>query len=182
MLTNTIFEIIRYIENPVIEKDKNKNFSYRIKKFFASLFIVSIINICIISVIFFFEISETTFAKSTLKDFFYGVANIFFIIYIFLTCFLSEVIFRGFLHKSKKNFKPLFYLSAILFAFFQIYDICNIESENIFLILLLLFLGQFFLGLVLGFTHIRFGFLWAYLLNVLTYIVTKAVLISLLLI
>lgn len=168
MLANTIFEIIGYIENPILEKDKNKNLKYRIKKFLALFFIVFTVNICILSVILPFQLQVVTSPiASGLKEIIAKASTLTIYLVIFLDPLLKEIIFRSFLTKFKKHFKLFYYFSTILFALYQILDVNNINNNVILSFLLLLF-GQLIFGSVLGFIRIKFGFLWAYALHLFT--------------
>lgn len=181
MLATTVFEIIGYIENPVLEKDANRKKGYRVKKILTLLFLVTAINIFIFSVIIFLQSKLENQSGLSIRNFITNISNLPFILSeMFFVPLMAELVFRGFLHKVKRNFKFFFYLSAILFALFQVF-ISYSESQNIYLTLLLLFFGYFFLGMVLGFIHIRFSFVWAYILNVSTYIISELVLLKLLL-
>lgn len=178
MLANTIFEVIGYLEKPILEEDKNDTWKYRIKKLLSLLFIVVTVNVCVFSILMIYQVNEKTNFDEINHIGLDSISNInFFIFSICINPLITETIFRGFLHKAKKNFIFFFYISAILFGFFQSHYSYNFH-DTIFLGVLLFFLTQFFLGLILGFTRIRYGFLWSYTLNVLTYIVCETILLS----
>lgn len=179
MLASTIFEVIGYIEKPVLEKDKNSKWKYLIKRFFSLLFIVVTVNICVLSALMLYQTNQKVnfdniVNQTNLKSF----SNLYFLItLIFINPLIAETIFRGFLHKAKKNFTIFFYISAILYGVYQLY-LGYSHQNTTFLGILLFFLTQFFSGLVLGFVRIRYGFSWSYALNVLIHIISETILLS----
>lgn len=166
MLANTIFEVIGYIDNPISEKDQNSKLKYKTQKIFTLFFLIFTINTSILAAVL-----PLKFQRMTTSIFFdfekvIAEANILVIFsIIFLEPLVKELIFRGFLTKIKKHFKLLFYLSAFLFALTQMANI-DYVSSNIFLSFTLLLFGQTLFGLILGFTRIRFGILWSYILYI----------------
>ena len=74
---------------------------------------------------------------------------------------LEEAIFRGFLGSlvEKSYFKWLYYLSAILFGLVHASNYELTESQN--LLIPLIILPQLFLGFMLGYIRVRYGFFMA---------------------
>ncbi len=166
-MKETVTELFAYIKNPVLGKDENTNFTYRLKKFF-SIFIISLITS------FFFTIciaiieesgfisTENHAAESLLKEL---SAFHFFIFAVVIAPILEESIFRAplTLFKNKKAFKIAFYTLALLFGFIHItnYEI----TTNILLFSPILIAPQVFAGFYFGFIRVRFGLLWSIALH-----------------
>ena len=144
-MKETINELITYIKNPVLEKDKNTNFVYRLKKLF-SIFAISLLTS------FFFTILISILEESGLfnsenhsvTDVFnkYGPVS-FFIFAVIAAPLIEESIFRAplTLFKKKQTFKIAFYVFALAFGFLHItnYEI----STNVLIFSPILLLHKF---------------------------------------
>ena len=166
-MKEAIDELIVYIKNPVLEKDENTNFTYRLKKLF-SIFIISLLTS------FFFTILISTLEEiglfnsenHSVNDVFkkYG-AVFFFISAVIIAPLIEESIFRAplTLFKKKKAFKIAFYVFALAFGFLHItnYEI----STNVLIFSPILIAPQIFAGLYFGFVRVRFGLIWSIALH-----------------
>ncbi len=166
-MIETINELFEFIKNPVLGKDENTKFIYRLKKFF-SIFIISLITS------FFFTmlislLEESGFIstdKHSVEDLFKKLTALqFFIFAVVIAPLLEETIFRAplTLFKKKKAFKISFYAFAIAFGFIHItnYEI----TKNILLFSPLLIAPQIFAGFYFGFIRVKFGLVWSIALH-----------------
>ncbi len=159
----TLDELIKYLKNPVLEKDLNQNFLYRCKLFISLLvislsisFFISIINGILTSLNIIGDNKHITddFLKDTS-----GLELLFFA--AVLAPIVEELIFRAplTLFKQKKIFRIAFYTISIVFAYVHIF---NFEiNKNVLLFSPLLVAPQFLVGLIFGFIRIRLGLFWA---------------------
>lgn len=166
-MKETINELIAYIKNPVLEKDENLNFSYRLKKFF-SIFFISLLTSFFFTILI--SLLEESGLISTEK---HSVENLFkklsalhfFIFAVVVAPLIEESIFRAplTLFKKKKNFKIAFYVFAISFGFIHItnYEI----TKSILLFSPLLIAPQIFAGFYFGFIRVKFGLMWSIALH-----------------
>ncbi|REH54924.1 hypothetical protein C7448_102457 [Tenacibaculum gallaicum] len=162
---NKVFnELIVYFKNPLLEKDTNNDFKYRIVKFFK------ILTFCLLTSYFFIFISNLfeNFHLVKYKDYIFNISfkNIINLLcYIFIISTIEEIIFRAplTLFKNKQTFKILFYLSAFVFAY--IHFNYNITLYTI-LFSPLLVAPQFFAGLYYSFIRIKFGLIWSICLHI----------------
>lgn len=166
-MTKILNELIQYLLNPVLEKDKNKSFLYRFKiliylsfiSFIFSFFISTITRV----LIFVGALDEVSHITDSLFDDSNGVKILFFA--AVLAPIIEELIFRGPLVyiKQPKVFKLAFYTIGVIFAYVHIF---NFEiTTNVFLFSPLLVAPQFFIGLIFGFVRVRFGLIWSIFLH-----------------
>jgi len=166
-MKETVIDLFTYIKNPVLEIDKNENFTYRLKKFF-SIFLISLTTsffftmcIAIIEESGFIS-TENHAADNLFKEL---SAFHFFIFAVIIAPILEECIFRAplTLFKKKKPFKIAFYTFAIAFGFIHItnYEITN----TILLFSPILIAPQIFAGLYFGYIRVKFGLLWSIALH-----------------
>lgn len=166
-MKETLNELILYIKNPVLEKDKNTDLKYRFRKL-SSIFVISLLTS------FFFTIlisilEENGFINSenhSVTDVFNEYGPVFFFIFaVIVAPLIEESIFRAplTLFKKKKTFKIAFYVFALAFGFLHItnYEI----STNVLIFSPILIAPQIFAGLYFGFVRIRFGLIWSIALH-----------------
>lgn len=166
-MNQTVNELFAFIKNPVLGKDKNTKFSYRLKKFF-SVFVISLVTS------FFFTIlisvlEESGFIstdKHSVESLFKKLTALrFFVFAVVIAPLVEETIFRAplTLFKNKKGFKIAFYAFAIAFGFIHItnYEI----TKNILLYSPLLIAPQIFAGFYFGFIRVKFGLVWSIALH-----------------
>lgn len=166
-MIETVNELIEFIKNPVLGKDENTKFSYRLKKFFL-IFVISL------ATSFFFTILLSILNKSgfisteehAVKNIFETKGAVYFFFFaVIMAPLLEESIFRGplTLFKKKKGFKIAFYAFAIAFGFLHItnYEI----TKNILLFSPLLLAPQIFAGFYFSFIRVKFGLLWSIALH-----------------
>lgn len=160
-------ELIAFIKNPVLGKDENTNFTYRLKKFF-SIFIISLVTSFFFTILISF-VEESGFISSeehSVSDIFEKKGTVYFFVFaVIIIPIIEESIFRAplTLFKNKKTFKIAFYAFAITFGFLHItnYEI----TKNILLFSPLLIAPQIFAGLYFGFIRVKFGLLWSIALH-----------------
>ena len=166
-MTETFKEILVFIKNPILEKDSNTSFRYRLKKFSKLLGISLVTGFAFAIVIG--VITETgllTIENHAMEDIMdqFPLSFVFFMAVV-LAPLLEEVIFRAplTLFKKRKSFKVAFYTFTIIFG---LVHISNYEmTTQILLFTPILVAPQLFLGSYLGFIRIRFGLLWAIALH-----------------
>ncbi|MFT4575965.1 MAG: membrane protease YdiL (CAAX protease family) [Polaribacter sp.] len=166
-MNETVNELIAFIKNPVLEKDENTTFLYRLNKFFL-LFLISLLTS------FFFTLFISALEESGListqqhavESLLKKLSTLqFFIFAVLIAPVLEESIFRAplTLFKKGKNFKIAFYAFAIAFGFIHItnYEI----TTSILLFSPLLIAPQVFAGLYFGFIRVKFGLVWSIALH-----------------
>jgi len=82
-------------------------------------------------------------------------------ILVFVLIFLQKNGYFSFSH----HFRYLFYLSATVFAILHMFNFSQINNNWHLLILPFFVIPQFFMGLVLGYTRMVYGFIYAVLLH-----------------
>jgi membrane protease YdiL (CAAX protease family) len=166
-MSNTLNNLIQYLKNPVLEKDKNTNFIYRLKTLiflvficifttFAITIITSIVEVTGLLNIKGHSITDALKSSSTTR---------FFLLAVVFAPLTEELIFRAplTLIKKKKYFKTGFYAIALLFGYIHI---SNYElNTSVILFSPLLIAPQFFVGLYLGYIRVKFGLLWSIALH-----------------
>jgi membrane protease YdiL (CAAX protease family) len=166
-MKETVNELIAFFKNPVLGKDENTNFTYRLKKFF-SIFIISLITSFFFTILISFveESGLISTEDHSVEDLFEKLSPLYFFIFAaILAPLIEECIFRAplTLFKNKKAFKIAFYAFAIAFGFLHI---TNYEmTKNILLFSPLLIAPQIFAGLYFGFIRVKFGLLWSIALH-----------------
>ena len=166
-MKQTFLEIFSYLKNPVLEKDTNENFKYRLKKF-GHLLLISLLTGFLISPIFviieeFGLINMEDHSIGEMLENFPKLVIFFFVVIIGPS--IEELIFRGplTLFKSKKPFKIVFYTLTILFGLIHISNFTM--TKNVLLLTPILVLPQILLGGYLGFIRVRFDLGWSIALH-----------------
>jgi hypothetical protein len=166
-MTKILNELIQYLINPILVKDKNKSFLYRFKvlvyllliSFIFSFFISTITGLLTLIGV----LQDVTHITDSLFDDSNGFKILFFA--AILAPLIEELIFRGPLvyFSQPRAFKIAFYVIGIIFACVHIF---NFEiTINVILFSPLLVAPQFFIGLIFGFIRIRFGLIWSIFLH-----------------
>ncbi len=166
-MTKILNELIQYLINPILVKDKNKSFLYRFKvlvcllliSFIFSFFISTITGLLTLIGV----LQDVTHITDSLFDDSNGIKILFFA--AILAPLIEELIFRGPLvyFSQPRAFKIAFYVIGVIFAYVHIF---NFEiTTNVILFSPLLVAPQFFIGLIFGFIRIRFGLIWSILLH-----------------
>lgn len=166
-MTKIFNELIQYLINPILVKDKNKSFLYRFKvlvyllliSFIFSFFISTITRLLTLIGV----LQDVTHITDSLFDDSNGFKILFFA--AILAPLIEELIFRGPLvyFSQPRAFKIAFYVIGIIFAYVHIF---NFEiTINVILFSPLLVAPQFFVGLIFGFIRIRFGLIWSIFLH-----------------
>jgi len=164
---NTITYLLKYLQNPVLEKDSNTNFWYRLKMF-ISLLVLSIVISFLITIFnglleYFGILHENKHATDVyLKD---SKGLQFLFIASIVAPIIEEIIFRAplVLFKKASKFKIAFYTIAIIFGYVHIF---NFEINlNVLLLSPFLIAPQFIVGLIFGYIRVRLGLIWAILLH-----------------
>lgn len=166
-MKNTFLELFEYLKNPVLEKDKNTNFNYRIQKF-IHLLIICILTSSLLTPLFFIVENlgwvdmEQHAMENILKS--YSKPIIFLLVAVIAPLF-EESLFRAplTLFQNAKSFKIAFYIFAVIFGLIHItnYHI----TTNVLLLAPVLIAPQTILGGYLGFIRVRFGLRWSILLH-----------------
>lgn len=166
-MTTTLFNIINYIKNPVLEKDQNKDFNYRIKEF-INILGISLITGFIIALIIGMLTSKgvLTIDNHAMEDIMdqFPLSFVFFITVV-IAPILEELLFRAplTLFKKKNTFRIAFYSITLLFG---LVHISNYElTTRILIFTPILVSPQILLGFYLGYLRVRFGLLWAIALH-----------------
>jgi membrane protease YdiL (CAAX protease family) len=103
-MRETLFELFAYIKNPVLEKDENTNFTYRLKTFF-SLFLISLLTAFIftISISLVEESGFISTRKHAIESLFEKATPVyFFVLAVIIAPLVEESIFRAPLTLFKK--------------------------------------------------------------------------------
>jgi membrane protease YdiL (CAAX protease family) len=166
-MNRTLNELIKYLKNPVLEKDENTNFIYRLK---TLIFLVFICILTAIAITIVTSIVESTGLLNTkghsITDALKSSSTIkFFLLAVVFAPIVEELIFRAplTLIKKKNYFKTGFYLIALLFGYVHI---TNYElNTSVLLFSPILIAPQFFVGLYLGYIRVKFGLLWSIALH-----------------
>lgn len=166
-MSSTLINLINYLKNPVLEKDKNTHFLYRLKTLIHLVFICMITTFAITIVISIIESTGilTTKGHSITNAIESYSTTQFFLLAVVFAPLIEETIFRApiVLLKNKNYFKIGFYTIAILFGYIHI---SNYElTPSVLLFSPLLIAPQAFVGLYLGFIRVKFGLLWSIALH-----------------
>jgi membrane protease YdiL (CAAX protease family) len=166
-MIETLNELIAYIKNPVLEKDTNTSFSYRLKKF-GALFFISLGTSFLLTIFISFieEVGLVNSENHAVDTVFKNYGPMFFFLFaVIIAPIIEETLFRApiTLFKKEKNFKIAFYVFAIAFGFLHItnYEI----STNVLIFSPLLIAPQIFAGLYFGFIRVKFGLVWSMALH-----------------
>jgi membrane protease YdiL (CAAX protease family) len=162
-MKKTFLELINYLKNPVLEKDSNTDFKYRIKKF-GFILIISLFTGIAISPIF--SIIEAldliNMDEHAMEDMLKTFSKpVIFLFVVIVAPLFEELIFRGplTLFKKGKSFKIGFYVFAIIFGFIHL---SNFKiTENVLILAPILVAPQTILGGYFGFIRVRFGLVWS---------------------
>ena len=162
-MKETLDELIHYLKNPVLEKDKNTALSYRLK-ILINLFLISLITTFTLTMLtaFIEATGVLEMTKHSLEGIMENSTN--FKLFLLAAVFapvIEECIFRApiVLFKKPLHFKIAFYTATILFGYMHIF---NFEfSLNILLFSPLLVAPQLCIGLYLGFIRVRLGLIWS---------------------
>jgi len=166
-MKTVIIELVDYLKNPTLEKDQNKEISYRLKKFvqilgisFATTFALGFI-LTLIEGTGWLETGKHSI-EDTLKN---SNTLTLFVLAAIIAPAIEELLFRAplTLFKKAKTFKIAFYLITFLFGYIHLinYDI----TLNILLFSPILIAPQLFIGWYLGFIRVRFGLIWSIALH-----------------
>lgn len=169
-MTQTLDDLIQYIKNPVLQRDDNKAFSYRLKTliFLVCISIISTFTVSIfISFIEAFGFVET--GKHSIEEIFKDKNSStlkLFLLAVVSAPLIEEVIFRAPLTLFKKPlyFKYAFYSTAIIFGYIHLFNYQEINA-NMILFSPILVAPQILVGLYLGFIRVKFGLLWSIALH-----------------
>ena len=166
-MKETFAELVRYLKNPVLSKDENLSFNYRIKKF-AYILLICLITGLFISPVFVLieELGWVNMEDHAMEDLMktYSKSIIFLLVAIFAPL-LEELIFRAplTLFKKSSSFKIAFYVFAVIFGFIHL---SNFKiSTNVLLLAPILVLPQTILGGVFGYVRVRFNLSWSIALH-----------------
>ncbi|MFY0629527.1 MAG: CPBP family intramembrane metalloprotease [Flavobacteriaceae bacterium] len=164
---NTLTDLIRYLRNPVLEKDSNKNFWHRLKVFFTLLSLSIVISFLITFFNGFLEfigiLYENKHATDTYLKGDKGLQFLF--VAAVVAPIAEELIFRAplVLFKKARTFKIAFYTISIIFGYVHIF---NFEiNTNVLLLSPFLIAPQLIVGMIFGFIRIRLGLIWSILLH-----------------
>lgn len=166
-MRQTLENLVAFIKNPILEKDKNTAFSHRFKTFF-NLFIISLTTSFIFTLLMSIleEAEILTTDNHAVEELFKTLSPLhFFMFAVVLAPLIEESVFRGplTLFKQPKYFKIAFYIFAITFG---LVHITNYEMTTKILICSpILIAPQFFAGMYFGFIRVRFGLLWSIALH-----------------
>lgn len=166
-MSSTLTNVISYLKKPVLQKDENTNFLYRLKTLIHLVFICIATTFSITIIISLVESSGLLTTKGhSISDALESFSSIkFFLLAVLFAPLVEELIFRAplILIKNKNSFKIGFYIVAILFGYIHI---SNYElTPSVILFSPLLIAPQAFVGLYLGFIRIRFGLIWSIALH-----------------
>ena len=167
MMKQTFQEVLSYLKNPILEKDSNEDFNYRIKKF-GFLLIISILTGLLITPIFAIieELGLINMEDHAMEEMMKNVSKpVIFFLAVIIAPLFEELIFRGplTLFKGKNSFRIAFYTFTILFGFVHL---SNFEmTTNVLLLSPILVLPQILLGGYLGFIRVRFDLGWSIVLH-----------------
>lgn len=111
-----------------------------------------------------FGVIESVELSKSVKDMMSNIP-LMFLLTVVVAPIIEETIFRGFIGSfvHKDYFKWLYYLSALLFGLVHASNYELTESQN--LLIPLIILPQLFLGFILGFVRVRYGFFYCVLLH-----------------
>ena len=111
-----------------------------------------------------FGIIQSVELSKSVKEMFNNIPLMFFLVVIIAPIF-EELFFRGFvgLLAEKSYFRWVYYLSAVLFGLVHVSNYELSESQN--LLISIIILPQLFLGFMLGFVRIKYGFYYCVLLH-----------------
>ena len=166
-MKETFQNLITYFKNPVLEKDRNTNLSYRFNIFFQIL-VISLLTGIVITPLFavFAELKWVNMENHKVAAQFENMGILQIILFgAILAPIIEEAIFRGPItaFKKSKSFKISFYTFTLLFGFIHLF---NFEiTTNVLLLAPLLVLPQILLGGYLGYIRVRFGLQWSMLLH-----------------
>ncbi|WP_405605604.1 CPBP family intramembrane glutamic endopeptidase [Polaribacter sp. Asnod1-A03] len=166
-MKETFFDLITYLKNPVLEKETNRKFSYRLKIFFH-LLIISILTSIVLTPIYGFleELQLVDFDTHKLEEMFKDMSILqTILITVIVGPIIEELLFRAPMTLLKKPilFKLSFYLFSIIFGFIHItnYQI----TKNVLLLSPILILPQLLVGFYFGYIRIKFGLIWSIFLH-----------------
>jgi len=166
-MKETFQELLLYLKNPILEKDENIDFNYRIKKF-GYLLLICLLTGFLISPIFAIieEFGWINMEDHAMEDMMKNLTKpMIFLTAVVIAPLLEELIFRAplTLFKSKNSFKIWFYVFAVLFG---LVHISNFKmTTNVLLLAPILVLPQTLLGGYLGYIRVRFGLGWSIALH-----------------
>tara|TARA_R110002073_G_scaffold8207_3_gene45744 strand:+ start:31534 stop:32094 length:561 start_codon:yes stop_codon:yes gene_type:complete len=156
-------DLFKYIQNPILEKDSNTSFLYRLSVFTVllifSYFVVFffLIILGVLTTIGFIEQGEHVFDDIFEEN---SALQVFLLASV-MAPFFEELIFRGPLifFKNPKTFKLAFFGFAILFGYVHLFNFKM--SINVLLFSPILVAPQIYLGFVLGYIRVKFGLHWS---------------------
>ncbi|CAM1333701.1 CPBP family intramembrane glutamic endopeptidase [Tenacibaculum aestuariivivum] len=166
-MIKTFNQLIDYLKNPILEKDKNQNLFYKFK-ILLHLLVISIFTAALLTPLFglinhFGWVDMDSHAMEKLLKKMSKTHVLLFAVII--APLLEELVFRApiTLFNHKKNFKIVFFTFAIIFGFIHL---SNFEiTTNVLLLAPVLVAPQIILGGYLGFIRVRFGLIWSILLH-----------------
>jgi membrane protease YdiL (CAAX protease family) len=166
-MKDTFNELVSYLKNPVLEKDTNKENSYRFKKFFH-LLVISILTGTALTPLFVLieHLGWVDMNTHAMEELMKNMSKInIFLFAVMVAPLLEELFFRApiTLFQNKKYFKIVFYAFAVIFGLIHL---SNFEiTTNVLLLAPILVAPQIILGGYLGFIRVRFGLIWSILLH-----------------
>lgn len=166
-MKNTFRELITYLKNPILEKDKNSNLSYRFTKFIHLLIICILTSGILMPLFYLIEyLGLIDMEKHAMEEMMKTLSKpMIFFFAVVLAPLIEELIFRGpiTLFKNKTSYKIAFYTFAIIFGLVHITNYTL--TTNVILLTPFLIAPQTILGGYLGFIRVRFGLHWSILLH-----------------
>jgi hypothetical protein len=167
IMKETFQELLVYLKSPILEKDENQDFNYRIKKF-SHLLVICLLTGLLITPIFAIieELGWVNMDDHTMEDMMKDFTKpIIFLFVVVIAPLFEELIFRApiTLFKGKNSFKIGFYVFAVLFGLVHISNFTM--TTNVLLLTPILVLPQTLLGGYLGFIRVRFGLGWSMALH-----------------
>ncbi len=162
-------EVLAFLKHPVYLEDENRDFDYRMSKFWKLLIFALALSLLLGSLNGGLELLfDLDFGKHAIDGFMDQYSPWFLLLAaVVLAPVLEELFFRGPLVFFKKSsfFKYIFYLFTLVFGF---YHITNFQLSTTTLLLSpLLVAPQLGVGVFLGFVRVRFGLVWAIALHAL---------------
>jgi hypothetical protein len=167
IMKETFQELLVYLKNPILEKDENQDFNYRIKKF-SHLLVICLLTGLLITPIFAIieELGWVNMDDHAMEDMMKDFTKpIIFLLVVVIAPLFEELIFRAPLplFKGKMSFRIGFYVFAVLFGLVHISNFTM--TTNVLLLAPILVLPQTLLGGYLGFIRVRFGLGWSMALH-----------------
>ena len=187
-IQTTLNDLFDFLKNPKDEQDKDQSTQKKVTRFFSILAIdIPIMILLSLLINGLVELGWVEIENHQVQVFIESMPiGMVFLLTVIIIPFVEEIVFRLFLkfkrnyplqiiislfphskssilHLWTKNFRYLFYLSALAFALIHITNFGSI-GKIIYLIPILV-LPQFIAGLFLGYLRVRYNFMIGYLLH-----------------